>query len=225
VKDLNPDPKEQQALLKKFRIPFLDPYRPRVKNLSTGNVTYGLPVILTLPKIKVKRAFRGEYKETDNPLYSFKLANSVIGSVRNPKDPFNRDPKKGTVPVTVKSTWRTTGFKSWGIEDQMQNNHYSIQQGMDGQYNPHRDVSQSAAAHGLWKLFLERREVLDKHGEAIRDPRGDKIIDGTRLFKAWMVMASHEAPSGELVRGSLESWHDNVHGNFGGTMGSTVTAG
>ena len=76
----------------KFRIPYLDPFKPRMSGPDEAGgqqIYYGLPVVVTLPEIRVRRAKDGEWEPMKNPLYKFQLPITVQGvSVTN------RDPSK-----------------------------------------------------------------------------------------------------------------------------------
>jgi hypothetical protein len=183
-------------VLDRFRVPYFDPFRPRVYDTNNGarTVYYGVPVILTLPKIRVKKTAGGQYVEIDNPLYSFTLKNggSEVG-----------------IPATVRA----------GISDDQDHfNHISVRNVMDSDYNPRSGRSKSGPSQALWRCLLHTSgqdwmDMSNHYANVVVDSNGNPVLD------------RNNRPQQIRPSASLESWHDNVHGQCGGSMNDPATAG
>jgi hypothetical protein len=68
----------------------MDPFAARMKDRN-GNLVYGMPVIITIPKVRVQRQRGGEWVTIDNPLYRFTMPQRrdpgmIARTDRNPGD-------------------------------------------------------------------------------------------------------------------------------------------
>jgi tyrosinase len=131
-----------EKVLERFRIPYFDPLLPR--QVAGRQYTYGIPIILTLPRINVKRTADGPWTLMDNPLYSYKFSNAdraqmnfrSWGNLRNPSQ----------------FTMRAYDFQ------RDQPNHEILMRAFDNLYNPNVNLS-TQGFDNLYRVMTDERQT------------------------------------------------------------------
>jgi len=131
-----------EKVLDRFRIPYFDPLLPR--QTANRQFIYGIPIILTLPKINVKKTADGPWVPMDNPLYSYKFSNADRaqmnfrnwGNLRNPSQ----------------FTMRAYDFQ----KDQP--NHEILIKAFDNLYNPSVNLS-TQGFDNLYRVMTDERQT------------------------------------------------------------------
>lgn len=134
-----------EKVLERFRIPYFDPLLPR-QTAGQHQIIYGIPIIFTLPKIRVKRTADGPWAPMDNPLYSYRFSNatrtqmdfSSWGNLRNPSQ----------------LTMRAYDFQ------RDQPNHEVLMRAFDNLYNPSINLS-TQAFDNLYRVMTDEKQTWE----------------------------------------------------------------
>ncbi|KAJ2894577.1 Tyrosinase [Zalerion maritima] len=178
-----------EAVLDRFRIPYFDPFLPRQKAVNGDAYTYGIPVIMTLPEILLRRPERPDaWTPSRNPLYQFNF------------------------PETKERAYDFSRYKNWGIEAGTEHTirglyttaglsqHERVMQTFDNVYNPWNGLS-SQSPINLWRVMF------------------DSSQDWIQMSNHFDPRTRRANPRPTYNANSLEGFHDNIHGELGGPGG------
>lgn len=129
-------------MLERFRIPYFDPLLPR--QLANGRYTYGIPIIMTLPEINVKRTADGPWTPMPNPLYSFRFNDAARRELDFRNWSGLRNPSQQTM--------RAYDFQ------RDRPNHQVLMQAFDNLYNPINNLS-SPGFDTLYRVMVDERQT------------------------------------------------------------------
>ncbi|KAK2042757.1 Di-copper centre-containing protein [Colletotrichum somersetense] len=187
-----------QAALDRFRIPYFDPFLPRQK-LATGDTyTYGIPVIFSLPQIRVRRPENpSSWVPMSNPLYQFNFPTDSKGGF----DWSMYD----QIPAARDHTIR-------GLNAATQSaNHNYVMRAFDNAYNPVSGLG-SQAPQSIWHIMFDKQtwvQMSNHYDPRTRDP-------ASVVYNANSLEGFHDDIHNQLATGPRGS---------SGHMGSPAFAG
>ena len=138
----------QEDVLKRFRIPYFDPFLPRQRLGGGGGYKYGLPIIFMVPQVKVHRPGtpEGTWELMNNPLYQFKFPQN------DTKGGFNWDEGFGAGHDRVVQQQTIRGYD--GTKPTA--DHSFVMGTFDNNYNPASKLS-TPDPGSLWRVLTQNQ--------------------------------------------------------------------